>query len=109
MLPNYSVEARIGGDFLPAITYLEYFYSFVGVAHAWQAMFFVIARDTAYYWPIIWIAVVEKLSFGILALMLFAPRQITGSGRGRSARYLVRHVVLVVFSERRSNSQAAAA
>ena len=72
LLPQYFLEARIGRDTPPPITHPEYFYGFVGVAVAWQFAFLVISRDPSRYRPIMLAAIVEKASFGIAAIALFA-------------------------------------
>jgi hypothetical protein len=72
LLPQYFMEERIGRDFPPPINHPEHFYGFVGVALAWQVLFFVIARDPVRLRPAMGPAIMEKLSFGIAAIVLFA-------------------------------------
>lgn len=50
----------------------EFFYGFIGVALAWQILFFVIARDPVRYRAAMIPAILEKLAFGIPAIVLFA-------------------------------------
>lgn len=71
LMPMYFLEGRIGRDFPPAITHPEHFYGFVGVALAWQAVFFVIAQDPVRFRPIMPAAILEKLAFGVAAAVLF--------------------------------------
>lgn len=71
LLPQYFMENRIGQDNPPPITHPEFFYGFIGVAVAWQLAFLVISRDPARYRPLMLVGVVEKLSFGIPAIILF--------------------------------------
>jgi hypothetical protein len=71
LLPQYFLEDRIGRDTPPPITHPEYFYGFIGVALAWQLVFFVIARDPVRYRPLMLAALVEKGSFGFAAIALF--------------------------------------
>ena len=78
LLPHYFLFEKIGRDYPPAITHPEFFYGFVGVAVAWQFAFLVIARDPARYRLLMIPAVLEKLSFGIAALVLFAQQRIPG-------------------------------
>ncbi|CAG0932927.1 hypothetical protein PLCT1_02217 [Planctomycetaceae bacterium] len=66
------MEARVGRDFPPPITHPEHFYGFIGVALSWQVLFVVIARDPVRYRPVMPVAVLEKLGFGIAAVVLFA-------------------------------------
>jgi hypothetical protein len=72
LAPQYFLEERVGRDFPPPITHPEHFYGFVGVALAWQFLFLVIARDPVRFRPAMPVAVVEKLAFGIAAVVLFA-------------------------------------
>jgi hypothetical protein len=72
LLPQYFMEARVGRDFPPPITHPEHFYGFIGVALAWQFLFFLIARDPVRYRPVMLVAILEKLAFGIAAVVLFA-------------------------------------
>lgn len=78
LLPMYFLEGRIGRDFPPAITHPEHFYGFVGVALAWQAVFFIIAGDPVRYRPIMPAAVLEKLAFGGAAVALFLQHRAPG-------------------------------
>lgn len=71
LAPQYFLEARIGRDYPPPITHPEHFYGFVGVALAWQFAFLLIARNPARYRPFMPIAVLEKLAFGVPAIVLY--------------------------------------
>lgn len=70
--PQYVIEQRIGQDAPPPITHPEYFYGFLGVAIVWQLAFLLIARDPVRYRALMPVTVLEKLSFGVAALVLFA-------------------------------------
>lgn len=72
LAPQYFLEQKVNADFPPAITHPEYFYGFVGLALVWQLAFLVIARDVVRFRPLMPIAVLEKLSFGGAAVVLFA-------------------------------------
>ena len=72
LAPQYFMEAKVGRDFPPAITHPEHFYGFLGVALAWQVLFVIIARDPVRYRPAMPVAVLEKLGFGVAAVVLFA-------------------------------------
>ncbi|MEA2570740.1 MAG: hypothetical protein QOI24_2741 [Acidobacteriota bacterium] len=71
LVPQYFMEAKVGRDFPPPITHPEHFYGFLGVALAWQILFFIIARDPVRYRAAMWPAMFEKLSFGIATIALF--------------------------------------
>lgn len=77
LLPQYFLEGQINRDFPPPITHPEHFYGFVGVALAWQFVFLTIARDPVRYRPLMLVAVLEKVSFGFAALVLFWLGRIT--------------------------------
>jgi len=72
LLPQYFLEGQISRDFPPAITHPEHFYGFVGVAVAWQFAFLTIARDPVRFRPLMLPAILEKVSFGAAAIVLFA-------------------------------------
>jgi hypothetical protein len=71
------MEGQINRDFPPPITHPEHFYGFVGVALAWQFVFLTIARDPVRYRPLMLVAILEKVSFGFAALVLFWLGRIT--------------------------------
>jgi hypothetical protein len=71
LAPQYFMEAQIGRDFPPPITHPEHFYGFIGVALAWQVLFLMIARDPVRFRPVMLAAILEKLAFGIPAIVLF--------------------------------------
>lgn len=72
LLPQFLLEEKTGRDFPPPITHSEYYYGFVGVAVTWQIVFFILSRDPVRYRPIMIPAILEKASFGIPAVILFA-------------------------------------
>jgi hypothetical protein len=78
LLPQYFLEARLNLDFPPPITHPEHFYGFVGVALAWQVAFLVIASDVRRFRPLMPVAVLEKLAFGVATLVLFSQGRVTG-------------------------------
>jgi hypothetical protein len=78
LLPQYFLEARVGQDYPPAITHPEYFYGFVGVGVAWQVAFLVIGQDPPRYRLLILPAILEKATFGIAAIVLFAQQRLAG-------------------------------
>lgn len=71
LAPQYFMEARVGRDFPPPVTHPEHFYGFIGVALAWQVLFFIIARDPVRYRTAMLPAVLEKLTFGGAAVVLY--------------------------------------
>ena len=81
LLPQYFMEGRLGRDYPPPINHPEHFYGFIGVATAWQVAFLIIARNPVRYRLMMLPGMIEKLSFGVAAVVLFA--------QGRLARTVV--------------------
>ena len=54
------------------LTHPLFYYGFIGVAGAWQFAFLLIAQDPVRYRLLILPGIVEKLGFGLAALVLFA-------------------------------------
>ena len=65
LLPQYAI-VPVG------LSHPEYFYGFIGVASAWQFAFLIVAYDPLRYRLLILPGVLEKLGFGIAALVLYA-------------------------------------
>jgi hypothetical protein len=78
MSPQYFLEQQIGRDYPPAITHPEHFYGFIGVALAWQVLFLIIARDPVRYRLAMLPAVLEKATFGVAVIVLYAQGRIPG-------------------------------
>ena len=74
--PLYFAAGQIAQDDPPAITHPEFFYGFIGIALAWQVVFLLIARSPARYRPLMLISVLEKLAFGVPAIVLFTQQRI---------------------------------
>jgi len=71
LAPQYFLEARLAIDFPPPLTHPEHFYGFIGIALVWQLVFLLIASDVQRYRPLMLVAVLEKLAFGIPAWVLY--------------------------------------
>jgi len=71
LMPLYFLEDFVGNRFPPPVTHPEYYYGFVGAAGAMQLVYLLIASNPRRYRPVMPIAVVAKLTFGIAALVLF--------------------------------------
>ena len=72
LLPQFFLEQRVGMQNPPPITHPEFFYGFLGVALAWQVAFLIIARDPLRFRPLMLPSILEKLSFGVATVLLFA-------------------------------------
>ena len=71
LLPQYFLEGRIGQDYPPPITHPENFYGFIGVALAWQILFLIMSGDPVRFRPMMIPSVLEKVSFGAAAVVLY--------------------------------------
>jgi hypothetical protein len=69
--PLCFMEQTINRRNPPAITHPMFFYGFAGVTLAWQLLFFAIARQPLRLRPAIPFAALEKLSFGVGAMVLY--------------------------------------
>jgi len=78
LLPQYFLESQNGVNFPPPINHPEYYYGFVGIAVAWQIAFLIISRDPERYRLLMIAAVVEKYSYGLAVLVLFAQGRLAG-------------------------------
>jgi hypothetical protein len=76
LAPCYFLETRIGRDFPPPITHPDSFYGFIGVALAWQFLFFFVARDPIRLRPVMPMAALEKVAFGIAVVLLYVQGRV---------------------------------
>ncbi|MGH9857174.1 MAG: hypothetical protein ACRD4B_04945 [Acidobacteriota bacterium] len=72
LIPQYFLEARLGRDFPPPITHPEHFYGFIGVALAFQVLFFIIATDPVRYRAAMIPAILEKVTFVVACIILYS-------------------------------------
>lgn len=72
LAPQYFLEEWYGRDFPPPVTHPEHYYGFIGLAAVWQVAFLLVARDPVRYRPLMIVGVLEKLSFGVAAFVLYA-------------------------------------
>jgi len=79
LAPIYFMENKIGRDTPPAITHPEYFYGFVGVALAWQFLFLVLSTDPGKYRAMIPPSIIEKVTFGVAVIVLYAQHRLSTS------------------------------
>ena len=68
----FFMEQYVGEAYPPAITHPEYYYGFVGAAGAWQLVYLLISTNPLRYRPVIVIAIIAKLAFGITAWVLYS-------------------------------------
>ncbi len=96
LFPHYFLEGVIGRDDPPPITHPEHFYGFIGVALTWQIIFFVISRDVQRYRLLMLPAVLEKLSFGLASVILYADGRVAVSVLAAGGIDLVLAVFFIV-------------
>ena len=106
LLPQYFLEGKTGRDFPPPITHPEYFYGFVGVALAWQVVFFIISRDPARFRPLMIPAIIEKAAFGIPAIVLFLLGRLNAQMLGAGIIDLVLGTLFIVAYVRTAHGGA---
>jgi hypothetical protein len=95
LLPLYFVETSYAPGGAAVLNRPEFLYGFAGVALAWQLAFIVMSRDVARYRALIPVAIVEKLSFGVAALVLFSQGRL---GNDLLAGGIVDLVLAVLFA-----------
>jgi len=76
LTPIYFMERTISKQTPPAITHPEYFYGFLGAGLAWQVLFLVLATDPVRYRPMILPSVLEKVSYGVALVVLYAQNRL---------------------------------
>ena len=76
LLPFYFLENQIGIQTPPAITHLEYFYGFIGVALSFQLLFLIIATDPKKYRLAMIPGICEKLSFFTALVVLYSQNRL---------------------------------
>jgi hypothetical protein len=74
--PLYFAAGQIAQNDPPAITHPEFFYGFIGITLAWQVVFLVIARNPLRYRPLMLVSVLEKLAYGVPAIVLFTQQRV---------------------------------
>jgi hypothetical protein len=78
-LPLYFMYDYIGRQSPPAVNHPEFYYGFADVTLSWQLVFLLIARDPARYRVMIIPSILEKFSYVIADLVLFANRRMSAS------------------------------
>ena len=85
MTPQWFLEAQLGRDFPPSISHAEFYYGFVGVVHAWQIAFLIIAWDPLRYRMIMVPAILEKVAFAAAVLVLYLQSRVAATMLGFAA------------------------
>lgn len=78
-LPLYFLYDFISHQSPPAINHPEFYYGFAGVTLTWQVVFLLIAKDPSRYRVMIIPSILEKFSYVLANLMLFANQRMSAS------------------------------
>jgi hypothetical protein len=76
LIPHYFMEHSVGHHHPPPITHPEFFYGFVGVAVAWQIAFLIIGADPLRFRPMMLPSALEKFSFAVATIALYAAGRV---------------------------------
>jgi hypothetical protein len=76
LVPHYFLEQTVGEHHPPPITHPEFFYGFVGVAVAWQIAFLIIGADPLRFRPMMLPSALEKFSFAVATIALYAAGRV---------------------------------
>lgn len=76
LFPQYFMETKNGIDFPPVINHPEYYYGFIGVALAWQILFFILATDPLKYRLMMLPTMLEKASWGFACIVLYLQNKL---------------------------------
>ena len=78
LVPMYFMERKIAaqgtaiaGSATELLSRPEFYYGFLGVALAWQFVFLIMSKDPMRYRPLMLVAVLEKVGFGLAVPLLF--------------------------------------
>jgi hypothetical protein len=88
-MPLYFMYDYIGRQSPPAINHPEFYYGFAGVTLTWQVVFLLIARDPARLRVMIIPSILEKFSYVIANLVLFANQKMSAAQALPSATDLI--------------------
>jgi len=94
--PLYFMFDLIGHKDPPPITHPGFFYGFVGVGLAWQIAFLIIAKNPMRLRPMMIPSVIEKFTFGVAMVVLYAQNRIHGSDTALAAVDMLLGILFVV-------------
>ena len=106
LLPQYFLEEYNGRNYPPPITHPEYYYGFIGVAVAWQVLFLMLSRDPVRFRPMMIPAVLEKLGFGVVAVILYLQQRLSPALLGAGVIDLMLGALFVVAYFKTSEQHA---
>lgn len=77
LTPLYFLLDSIGRSTPPPVNHPEFFYGFVGLALVWQVAFFLIGSNPARFRPMMIPAMLEKISYVVMMVLLCLRQQVT--------------------------------
>ena len=69
--PLYFMSGRIASQAPPAITHLEFYFGFIGLALLWQLVFLLIATNPVLYRALMPVTILEKFIYSVPVLILY--------------------------------------
>lgn len=96
MAPQYFLEEMTGREYPPPITHPEFYYGFIGVTLAWQVLFILLARDPVRYRAMMVPAFLEKMSWAIAVIVLYAQHRASTAVLGFGILDLALGVLFIV-------------
>jgi hypothetical protein len=96
MAPQYFLEEMTGREYPPPITHPEFYYGFIGVTLAWQVLFILLARDPVRYRAMMAPAFLEKMSWSIAVIVLYAQHRASTAVLGFGILDLALGVLFIV-------------
>jgi hypothetical protein len=77
--PLFFLEGYLSRQYPPAITHPELYYGFAGTVFAWQLVYLLISRDPVRFRPVMPLAMLAKVSFGVAVCVLLALGRVAGT------------------------------
>ena len=96
LTPLYFIFNMIGRQHPPPITHPGFYYGFVAVALAWQAVFVVIAHDPVRFRPMIIPSILEKFGYGVTLIVLYVQHRLHSSDLTFAGADLLLGVLFVI-------------
>ena len=79
LTPLYFLLDRVNTDTPPAVTHLEFYYGFAGMALLWQFIFLLIAKDPIRYRPVMVLTFLGKIAYTVPVLILYSRGEVHAS------------------------------
>lgn len=78
LTPMYFIADQFAAKAPPALAHPEYFYGFISVGLTWQIIFLIISTDPRRFRPLMLVALLEKISFGVPCILLYSAGRLSG-------------------------------